>query len=227
MKICTKCSTKKSLEDFYIRKSSKDGFHTQCKKCLINKSSTYYEKNQKVLSIKRKIERPDKRGIRKQKHLEYLELNKEFLLQKKKIQNHNDYEKRKEYFKNYAKINSEKVKESLLKFSTSDKRKIYLKEFAAKNRHKINASLANRRANKLKATPLWANNFFIKEIYHLSNIRSKVTGFKWNVDHIVPLRSKFVCGLHCEANLQVIPAKANQIKSNLIWPDMPNNLKEF
>jgi hypothetical protein len=80
---------------------------------------------------------------------------------------------------------------------------------------------ARRRAVKRKATPAWANEFFISEAYHIAELRSKVTGIKWHVDHIVPLRSKTVCGLHVEHNLQVIPESVNLAKSNRYWPDQP------
>jgi hypothetical protein len=72
----------------------------------------------------------------------------------------------------------------------------------------------------LRATPAWANHFFIEEAYDLAQRRTKSTGIKWHVDHIVPLRSKRVCGLHVENNLQVIPARTNLEKGNRVWPSM-------
>lgn len=76
-------------------------------------------------------------------------------------------------------------------------------------------------AAKLRATPAWANEFFISEAYDLASRRTKMLGYKWSVDHIVPLQSKLVCGLHVENNLRVIPASVNSVKGNRVWPDMP------
>jgi hypothetical protein len=77
-----------------------------------------------------------------------------------------------------------------------------------------NAYSAGRKASKIKATPAWANRFFIGEAYDLANRRKEMTGIDWHVDHIVPLRSKVVCGLHVETNLRVIPALHNMQKHN-------------
>lgn len=90
----------------------------------------------------------------------------------------------------------------------------------AKNRAYAVAKCAERYAKKTQATPKWANRFFIDEAYHLARLRTKMLGFPWHVDHIVPLRSKLVCGLHVENNLQVIPGRANHLKNNRHWPDM-------
>ena len=74
---------------------------------------------------------------------------------------------------------------------------------------------------KLNAIPAWANKFFIEEAYHLAKLREKMCGGVWHVDHIVPLKSKVVCGLHVEHNLRVIPGTDNIKKGNRYWPDMP------
>lgn len=74
---------------------------------------------------------------------------------------------------------------------------------------------ALRRAAIHRATPPWADLKAIKKIYEEAARLGMV------VDHIVPLNSPFVCGLHCEANLQIIPAIDNLKKSNRYWPDMP------
>ena len=73
-----------------------------------------------------------------------------------------------------------------------------------------------RKMRVRNAVPLWANRFFIREAYHLAKLRTQATGFKWEVDHIYPLQSKVVCGLHVEHNLQVIPATLNRSKGNKV-----------
>lgn len=41
----------------------------------------------------------------------------------------------------------------------------------------------------------------------------------WEVDHIVPIKHALVCGLHCLANLQYLPATVNRRKSNTWMPE--------
>jgi hypothetical protein len=67
---------------------------------------------------------------------------------------------------------------------------------------------ATYRARKLQQTPPWADLEKIKEIY-----LKCPEGY--HVDHIVPLKGKFVAGLHVETNLQYLPAKENLAKRNL------------
>ena len=77
-----------------------------------------------------------------------------------------------------------------------------------------NADTQTRRAILRGAMPKWANKFYISEIYDLAALRTKLLGQKWVVDHVIPLRGKYVSGLHIETNLRVIPESANLAKGN-------------
>lgn len=70
-----------------------------------------------------------------------------------------------------------------------------------------------RDAYKTKAVPIWANLHAIAGMYELAKLFRRA-GINLHVDHIVPLRGKFVCGLHCEDNLQLLSANDNIRKSN-------------
>ena len=89
-------------------------------------------------------------------------------------------------------------------------------DWARRNRDKRNASAARHKAAKLRATPVWADHAEIAAIYKTAALLGK----DFHVDHIVPLQGATVCGLHCEANLRIIPARLNEAKHARHWPDM-------
>jgi hypothetical protein len=95
-----------------------------------------------------------------------------------------------------------------------------VKSWNERNQDKRAAAVARRRAKLV--TPIWANKSEINKFYAEAKRLERETGIKHHVDHIVPLNSELVCGLHVEWNLQVIPAKENVLKRNLAWPDMPD-----
>lgn len=93
--------------------------------------------------------------------------------------------------------------------------------WAKKNKGRLAARAAKRRAVKLLATPSWVNWERVASFYEEAQRLSVETGIEHHVDHMVPLQSKFVCGLHWEANLQILAGPANLSKGNRLWPDMP------
>ncbi len=80
---------------------------------------------------------------------------------------------------------------------------------------KMAVSCSKRRARKFYAIPAWANQNDILDVY----LEAKYQ--QLHVDHIVPLHSKIVCGLHVWDNLQLLTRSQNVSKGNHHWPDMP------
>ena len=76
------------------------------------------------------------------------------------------------------------------------------------------ARTAAYRASKLQRTPSWVNLKKIERVYMLCNWVSDFTGKAFHVDHIAPLRGKYISGLHVAENLQILPARENQSKAN-------------
>lgn len=112
----------------------------------------------------------------------------------------------------------------------------YAQEYYQRNKPKINAQQAEnhqrapwktqerttrRRRARSTAAPSWGDQSAIREVYALAKFMTEIMGEPYQVDHIVPLQSPLVCGLHVVANLQVLPASENKSKGNRLWPDMP------
>lgn len=105
-------------------------------------------------------------------------------------------------------------------------------ELARKERYNVERreirgmTRAKRRASKLQAIPHWRtelDDLVELEANDLAKRREKATGFRWHVDHMIPLRAKLACGLHVGANLQVIPAWVNLAKKNRLVLTVPGD----
>lgn len=90
-----------------------------------------------------------------------------------------------------------------------------------RGRTKKNSHTAKRRAALIQRTPKWLTDddlWIIEQAYELAVLRTKMFGFGWHVDHIIPLQGKVVSGLHVPENLRVIPSKENLKKHSKYTP---------
>lgn len=123
----------------------------------------------------------------------------------------------KEHSKAWAKANPEKKKQyndTWLVTQPTDYTKQKSKRWRIANPDKSSMQVYRRRDCLKTQKPVWADDEEIRNIY----IEAKY--LQLQVDHIVPLISNNVCGLHTEYNLQLLSKAENSKKGNRIWPDM-------
>lgn len=199
MKTCTKCEVGKDESEFPPRKGK---LGAQCRLCVNDAARAWRRANpEKTQEASRRWREanPDKA---KEACRRWLEANSDRV--------------KRQYANWYAEKKSEKrLAHSAWRERNEDRVKAYGRFWRRENAAHCRARNANRHAAKLRATPKWANLDAIAEIY------ATAAQVGCHVDHVVPLRSQLVCGLHCEANLQALPRADNLSKGNRWWPDMP------
>lgn len=138
------------------------------------------------------------------------------------------------YHRAYREVNSEKIaaskaawkeankahveaKDRAYALANPEKRTIARKKWAAANPGKNTAAKALNHQSRKQRVPTWLSDddkWLIEQAYELSALRTRLFGFSWHVDHVIPLNGKKVSGLHVPTNLQVIPGVENLRKHN-------------
>ena len=136
---------------------------------------------------------------------------------------------RAEYFKEYNR--REEVKDKKNEWYLENKEQViaaaktrpaaqlreYRNTWKENNKTQVRADTKARRRKHREATPPWLTRkqkSEIRQLYQIAITMSQTTGEQYVVDHIVPLRSDVVCGLHVPWNLRVITQEENLKKSN-------------
>lgn len=206
-KKCSKCKLTKVFAEFNINSNSPSGLTSQCKCC----KKIARELASETIKLQKKI---------------YYETNKELVASQGKEYRSKNIDKCKIADRLKYDKNKESIKKRVSQYQKDfpDINRKASKKYRDSTPHLQRAKTAKRRAKQLQATPSWTCDEFeilyLSEIYHLAQLRNVITGNNCHVDHIVPLISDKVCGLHCSANLQLLPELENLVKSNKYWPDM-------
>lgn len=202
LKTCTTCAISKDLLNFNKKKTSSDGHRTQCKDCQSASNRMYAQLNKVAGAARLKNWRKN---------------NPEAVKAQKSRQHAKNPTARKEYRQKAVAT----IRATARAWAQNNKDKVlaYGKKARQTQASKLNkARLQNlRRAIKLQATVAWdreLTNLIELEAYHLCSLRKSITGFRWEVDHIIPLQGEAVCGLHVWNNFACIPAYKNASKGN-------------
>jgi len=129
---------------------------------------------------------------------------------------YNQSQKGQENKKRYYENNKDTVKARAAARPAEEKRR-HKKRYHDENPEQRKATTSVRRRRFRSATPPWLTKeqkAAIKQLYIEAQRLTKLTGERYVVDHIVPLISDEVCGLHVPWNLRVITQDENLVKSN-------------
>jgi uncharacterized membrane protein len=191
MKTCARCHIEKSLTEFYPRRGH-GGFASHCKPCKALRAKEYRAANSDACRAR---------------SLQWHNDNREASIANTVAWQRANLEAHRATKKAYYESNRQDIRARW-------------REWRDANRHIIKALKAQRRAALKLAVPAWADRAAIRAVYAKAALLSMTTGVEHSVDHIVPLQSPLVCGLHVEHNLRAIPRRENESKGNRWWPDM-------
>lgn len=222
-KVCCTCKEEKDHAQFFKDGRKKDGLYLVCKPCHLAKTSRWKAENKDRVAAASRARYDRKKEELLAQGRAWALANSDRIAANRKRR----YDAAPEAAIAKVRAWQEKNRDKAIAASRSsywrnrDAALEAQRRYKAENPEILKRLYLKRQLSEKQAEPVWANQFFIAEAYHLAKLREKVCGGKWHVDHIVPLQSKLVCGLHVESNLRVIRDIENMSKGNRHWPDMP------
>jgi hypothetical protein len=195
---------KQGLKHYFTGEPCKYGHVAQrqisnrgCQTCRYAERINYYREN------------PERELVRiRERHKAYYQADPKKILEANKAWRLANHERAKE---------NQRIRNAKAYSANPERKRLLNKIWKANNLATVANDCAKRRAGNAQRIPIWltdADHAEIKRIYKIANQKTKETGIKWHVDHIIPLRGKNVSGLHVPQNLRVVPALENLRKSN-------------
>lgn len=202
MKCCTSCKVEKPLSDFYLYRDG--SVRPACKKCANEQCRRYREKNLDAV---------------READLRWRQQNRENRREASRQRYHANKDRHSAKVAEWVAENPEKVRAAKKKYYENNKEKVRTaaRNNAKKHPEERRRRVAQYRAQKANATPKWLNPddlAALAECYRTASDFAYLFGENVHVDHILPIKSPSVCGLHVPWNLRVVPASVNWSKNN-------------
>lgn len=209
-KTCYACKQEFNLDFFFKNSQTSDGLASACKTCSKQKTKAVEAKRKAAglgrlnpeTEARRKERRKAAYDANPEKHRERAKANRIKHAGKPYMDTSTLKARRPEYYRAYARSYYHLNKDSI----------------GPRNRELV----MRRYMLKEQATPSWADRESVMAFYREAARLTLSTGVEHQVDHIVPLVSKLVCGLHTHTNMQILIKSDNVKKGNRKWPGHPN-----
>lgn len=211
-KPCSKCKVVKPFDDYCADASKKDGCSSSCRDCMRAWRNANPEK---MRAAAKKWQAANPEAV-KLNRLAFYWKDPE----KRRADTLAKYHSQKNKYRAFAAASYQRNKDVRLKESkrwhaeNRERSRQIKRAWKERNPEYLRADRARRRCLEAKSCPAWADRVALRQPYEEARALFLLTGQKYHVDHIIPIRHKLVCGLHVPWNLQVLPAKENMQKTN-------------
>lgn len=192
---CSKCGLIGDASNFYRDKNTATGRTCWCGACMRAAYAAYYARNRQKIVAKAVIYVRKRRSESEERREQERVWARE--LKRRKHLDPAAYAEHLRRGRDWCASNPDKVR-----------------KFKHMSKEQRCVRAARRYARKRHACPAWADHAAIAEVYEKCRQMNESGSVRYEVDHIIPILGKNVCGLHVEHNLQILPADKNKRKSN-------------
>lgn len=212
-KLCRKCFSEKSTQEFGTDRSTKDGLAHYCKVCRRLAKKQYYRKNREAVIRKESDRQRSRRRtqgaiVRAGARCRYRN-KKDIVL----VQNSASWERNKDG------INSRRRQRFASDTEARKKKNAYNRKWSKNNRDKVAEQSQRRRARKHNAETEPIDRFvvFVRDCGRCHLCGKFVSRYNFHLDHVRPISRD---GNHLYENLKVACPKCNLRKSNKLMEEL-------